>query len=142
MAITEKFLRSCFYPTDLARGRSYYERGRVLRLEQANGSGKLCARAYVQGTRLYEVEVEEYPDGRLAGYCSCPRFDDAGSCKHLAAVCLMLLDRQQEMQQNRSDAGIAMLLHDYLERDRLAGEMAEAGDVRLYPSFSAAGGGP
>lgn len=135
MALTETQLRSCFSPTDLARGKDYFERGRVLRFQQMSMNGRSYASALVQGTEMYEVEVLEYPNGRLGGYCSCPRFEETGSCKHLAAVCLMKLERQEEVLSTQSDARIAKLLSDYLEQDRHVDPSEESGSVRLYPTF-------
>lgn len=137
MPITERMIRSYFPPTDFQRGVDYYRKGRVLRYTQSFQNGRIHAQCYVQGTDLYEVELVEYSNGRLGGYCSCPRFAEMDTCKHLAAACMKLLECQdQGLGQAKSDASVSKLLRTYLAREQGPELPGEPGSVHLYPTLA------
>jgi len=62
------------------RGRTYYEQGRIERLDMEDG----VARATVRGTHDYRVTMDLTAE-RIRTECSCP-YDYAGDCKHVVAV--------------------------------------------------------
>jgi uncharacterized Zn finger protein len=69
-------------PVILKRGRSYYEKGRILELrEQETGFwfGK------VLGNAEYNVAVRFLEDNNLVWACTCD-YDDGPACQHIAAV--------------------------------------------------------
>jgi uncharacterized Zn finger protein len=89
-------------PVILGRGRSYYEDGRVLDLEEI-APGRWSAQ--VEGSLLYEVSLTSGPDGRLAWTCDCP-YDWGPVCKHVAAVLLALTKtapRKGQKKETRAD---------------------------------------
>ena len=71
-----------FAPHILARGKKYFEEGRVCCLTQLGNT----IRATVEGTENYTVEVE-LPGGVPEWMeCSCPYAENGENCKHMAAV--------------------------------------------------------
>jgi superfamily II DNA or RNA helicase len=74
-----------------ARGRDYFERGRVISVEINEETPewvRLDARVRGSGGRIYEqtIEIEWLKDFvQVSGTCSCPMDFD---CKHVAAACL------------------------------------------------------
>lgn len=76
----------------LMRGRDYFRRGKVIRLE-ADGE---CYDATVVGSRPYKVHVEE-SDGTLSkATCDCPHSRSGFYCKHVAAVLCAVDERERE----------------------------------------------
>jgi hypothetical protein len=75
-----------FQAVDRDRGAALWRAGGV-RLGLPRGFG---VEGTVRGSRLYAVEVDwrQAERGELAGFCECPRFGEAGVCKHLWAAVL------------------------------------------------------
>jgi superfamily II DNA or RNA helicase len=67
-----------------ARGAHYYRSGAV-RIQRASDS---FVNAWVQGSRLYEVEIRWDSAEGLSLRCACPYFGSGGPCKHLWATVL------------------------------------------------------
>ena len=68
--------------TSVEKGRKYFERGAVRRLE----GDSISANAEVQGTSLYDVELKVEERG-VAFTCTCPYyFDTSLDCKHVWAT--------------------------------------------------------
>jgi superfamily II DNA or RNA helicase len=67
-----------------SRGASYFRTGAV-RIERASDS---AVNAWVQGSRLYEVEIRWDSAEGLSLRCACPYFGSGGPCKHLWATVL------------------------------------------------------
>jgi len=76
-------------PKVLARGREYYQTGRIISITEKNGA--FLAR--VEGSERYRVAVE-LSDKREIRYssCTCP-YDQAEICKHQVAVFLALREQ-------------------------------------------------
>jgi uncharacterized Zn finger protein len=76
----------------LARGKRYYEEGRVAGLQRQGDA----IQAVVQGSESYRVKLD-LELGQLSGWhCSCPYAEDSTPCKHLAAVFCALEHGQAE----------------------------------------------
>jgi len=71
-----------FQPHILERGRAYYDKGRVLELEQTEDGYT----ATVDGTEEYVVEILLDGDSIEDMLCDCPYAEDGNYCKHMAAV--------------------------------------------------------
>ncbi len=67
-----------------SRGAHYFRTGAV-RIERASDT---CVSAWVQGSRLYEVEINWDSGEGLSLRCACPYFGSGGPCKHLWATVL------------------------------------------------------
>jgi len=72
-------------PAAYERGVGYLHEGRVGPLTFDDQKAK----ATVEGTSLYEVEIGEV-DGEPVWACSCPAADDGSFCKHVVALYLTL----------------------------------------------------
>jgi uncharacterized Zn finger protein len=67
-----------------ARGQDYADHGHIALLS-INGDGLLAA---AFGTSDYTVWLKR-PGPGISGHCSCPAYEDAGFCKHMAAAALV-----------------------------------------------------
>lgn len=74
--------KTIFSKKILGRGKEYYKHGAVLDLAY---DGRILS-AEVEGTDIYEVEVELKDHLPVSASCTCPYFPKAGICKHIAAV--------------------------------------------------------
>lgn len=72
----------------LARGRDYYEAGRVTALEETEGGWT----ATVLGSVPYQIVVADEGEENLLLSCTCP-YDRGPVCKHLVAVLLIIRAR-------------------------------------------------
>ncbi|KWX78209.1 SWIM zinc finger family protein [Paenibacillus jilunlii] len=83
--ITLRDIRDTCGDTFYKRGKNYYEAGRVRNLvydEMEN-----CYTAEVKGSKSYEVRIEFDEEAFIVDSdCTCPAFEDYGSCKHVAAT--------------------------------------------------------
>jgi len=77
-----KSWKGWFQPHILERGRTYFDEGRVLELEQTEDGYT----ATVDGTEEYEVEILLDGDSIEDMLCDCPYAEDGNYCKHMAAV--------------------------------------------------------
>lgn len=76
-----------FAPHILARGKKYFEEGRVGRIQR----DRKTYIAPVEGTERYEVEISLGEDHIEEMLCNCP-YAEEDNCKHMAAV-LFALER-------------------------------------------------
>jgi superfamily II DNA or RNA helicase len=67
-----------------SRGAQYFRTGAV-RMDRASDT---AVNAWVQGSRLYEVEIRWEIGEGLSLRCACPYFESGGPCKHLWATVL------------------------------------------------------
>jgi hypothetical protein len=79
-------------PLVLLRGRDYHLDGRVVALEQTSGN---VWSAEVEGTHLYDVQVEWDSEGEFSCACTCP-YDWGPVCKHVIAVLFAIEDAHPE----------------------------------------------
>lgn len=134
MSWTEEQIQAIFSQKDFARGKEYYQRGRVINLKtQETDRGELIS-CVVQGHEKYQVSIllsEE--NARI--FCSCPRFADKHICKHVAAGMLAWsrVTRTGELLQS-SDPDVENLLYSYLETTRRTDMCPEK--ARLVPRFA------
>lgn len=81
-----------YAPSVVARGRAYAKEGRVELVAVSNTS----VTARVTGTEPYEVSISLDVDAPI-GDCTCPAFDRAGECKHVAALAWALKRERPEV---------------------------------------------
>lgn len=72
--------------TIVDRGWRYAQSGKVMNLVE-NKPG--CWSAKVQGTKIYDVTLQQIPPGELSHQCTCP-YDWGPICKHIAAVLFLI----------------------------------------------------
>lgn len=108
---TREDIRRAFSAKDYNRGMEYYRAGRVQDYRERSDWGDLTADCVVQGSRPYQVSFLVMERG-IACNCTCPRFETAGSCKHVVAALLACADRLG----GRDSSGGARILDRYLQR--------------------------
>lgn len=82
--ITERKIRELVPDEDYARGLAYYQQGRVHGYREMKAADSVKISCSVQGTRLYSV-LASYSAKGVAALCTCRRFGELHSCKHLVA---------------------------------------------------------
>ena len=87
--MTKSLTSRCYRDVpDGDRGRGHaYQRARRVRLGKIT-AGRLDARVTGSDTYTVTIDWQEAAAGRLRVLCDCPRFVDAGVCKHVWAVIL------------------------------------------------------
>lgn len=90
--------------TILDRGWRYAQSGKVMNLVE-NKPG--CWSAKVQGTKIYDVTLQQIPSGELSHLCTCP-YDWGPICKHIAAVLFLIegsLSSDEHVESPEIEAG-------------------------------------
>jgi hypothetical protein len=82
MSLTFENFKKTIDSTILQRGRQYFRDGQVIDLEEA---GDAAWEARVQGSEVYEIQIEQDESGTLDCSCDCP-YDFGPTCKHIAAT--------------------------------------------------------
>ena len=82
--------KNLFYKRILERGEDYYEEGFVSNVTKTDSG----YRALVEGSDMYEVEIEMMDSRIYDMSCDCPFADSGNYCKHMAAV-LYYLDSEE-----------------------------------------------
>lgn len=84
--ITKAYIESLATNQSFSRGRSYYQRGEVMRVIQKGDTFT----GEVLGSEVYEVSIV-FRDKSIVSSCTCP-YDWGGICKHIVAVGLAIAD--------------------------------------------------
>ncbi|WP_228745455.1 DEAD/DEAH box helicase [Paenibacillus sp. S150] len=84
------------------RGKTYYESGRVGNLLYDETEN--CYTASVKGSKSYDLRIDiDEEVGLIDSICTCPAFEDYGSCKHEAAVLIAISKLEQKnISKNKS----------------------------------------
>lgn len=115
MELTLEQIRLNFSSNDYNRGNQYYHQGRVRDLYAERLSSDFVQVAcQVQGSELYDVDFWIMPRQRLRLYCDCPRFNDVGRCKHIAAAMIAYVEDYQTPPD--TDPAAQELLSHYIAR--------------------------
>lgn len=144
MAWTEEDLQELFPPWDYERGMRYYWQGAVQDLRIEGPEGREYVSCAVEGSRTYHVEIQ-YAGDRVRFSCTCPRYRDTRSCKHIAAAMLAQIYESPKRERTGSDAFVQEMLSTYLRKS--AAQSQPLGEIRLevqlcrsspreYPGFS------
>jgi hypothetical protein len=78
--LTQDDLKGALNPSSIRKARGYTDR-----VQNGARQGKTLT-AQVQGSKLYDVEIDVEPSG-ISAHCSCP-YSWGGYCKHIGAVLL------------------------------------------------------
>lgn len=111
--------RQYFTNTILGRGKNYFEKGRIDRLEKVGDT----YHAVVRGSRPYQVIIRETPKHRLQMLCNCAYAQEGNHCKHMAAVLLKL---EQEAENSAGE-------WENAQKDRTAEEEVHPFSVKNVP---------
>lgn len=88
----ETFREECGI-SDFKKGEEYFRSGRVKKIHYSGTEDEWEAVCTVSGSRQYRVNLRA-EDSSLDYSCTCPRCDDYGYCKHIAAAVLAVADLQ------------------------------------------------
>ena len=85
-----------FQKNTLLLGKEYFDRGRVMELEEADG----VYTAAVVERRRYEVRITGYENPESCRMnCSCPHAKSGSCCKHMAAVLYAIKDFEEQKEK-------------------------------------------
>lgn len=101
--ITEDTVRSIAAVSVYTKGYDYFEKDAVVKVWVE----KEAYKAHVQGNKLYTVVISK-EDEEIITTCSCPY--EWGTCKHIVAVMLSILNGSEIEDQKRTDAEIKTLI--------------------------------
>ena len=127
-------VQKLFPKADYLRGLQYYHQKQVKGLRSVKEQGQSQVSCWVQGAQSYQVSFWEVTPGRLDGRCSCPRFADAGYCKHLAAAMIAFVFDPPTDTPPVTDRYAQALLRSYLSKSSPPAA-AGSGDFRLIPQL-------
>ena len=85
-----------FQKNTLLLGKEYFDRGRVMELEEADG----VYTAAVVERRRYEVRITGYENPESCRMnCSCPHAKSGSCCKHMAAGLYAIKDFEEQKEK-------------------------------------------
>lgn len=135
MNLTKTMIRGWCGSTNYNRGKGYFESGLVRRFSvQFQGEEALSAHCLVEGTRTYDVSLR-ITGSNLMAQCTCPRYADTGSCKHLAAALLYLERQLKDAKEDYGTDKSASLLLEQYRRKVARTPVSYSGQARLVPSL-------
>ena len=110
-------VKSLFSNVDYARGMEYFRQGRVLDMTAGEGENPVV-KCLVRGSETYSVRFQQMEYGYMHIGCSCPRFEEMGRCKHVAAAMIAYVEEPPRPSAARSDRYAQALLQRYLQKSR------------------------
>lgn len=137
MKLTLESIRNGFSTSDYTRGMQYYQQGRVKELKTVRSGVHEIVTCKVQGSWVYDVMFRDTDRGMIACNCSCPRFEDVGDCKHLAAAMIAYVQSPSVKKQPQSDWQARQMLQTYMEKSQRQAA-SDKTPVRLVPRLQAA----
>ena len=94
MGYSRDDLKYYFREIDIKRGMEYYYQGRVKEYEEQQMGAQFSFHCQVEGQQTYQVTGGFLSRG-LFGSCTCIRFQEANSCKHIVAGFLTHFGRKK-----------------------------------------------
>lgn len=110
-------VKSQFSNADYVRGMEYFRQGRVLDMTAGEGENPVV-KCLVRGSETYSVRFQQMEYGYMRIGCSCPRFEEMGRCKHVAAAMIAYVEEPPRPSAVRSDRYAQALLQRYLQKSR------------------------
>ena len=110
-------VKSLFSNADYARGMEYFRQGRVLDMTAGEDENPVV-KCLVRGSETYSVRFQQMEYGYMRIGCSCPRFEEMGRCKHVAAAMIAYVEEPPRPSAARSDRYAQALLQRYLQKSR------------------------
>ena len=111
MELDKSKVRFLFSSADFSRGMEYYLQGRVSGMTCSKEDGQEQVTCSVHGSQTYRVRFRELGNGNYRIGCNCPRFADAGRCKHVAAGMIAYTEKPVMNASPGSDWRAKRLLH-------------------------------
>lgn len=110
-------IKLLFSKADYARGMEYFRQGRVLDMTAGEGENSVV-KCLVRGSETYSVRFQQMEYGYMRIGCSCPRFEEMGRCKHVAAAMIAYVEEPPRPSAAHSDRYAQALLQSYLQKSR------------------------
>lgn len=110
-------IKLLFSNADYARGMEYFRQGRVLDMTAGEGENSVV-KCLVRGSETYSVRFQQMEYGYMRIGCSCPRFEEMGRCKHVAAAMIAYVEEPPRPSAAHSDRYAQALLQSYLQKSR------------------------
>lgn len=98
----------------------------------SNVDGHTLVTCTVEGNDDYQVRFQDYDDNYYRISCTCPRFEDMGKCKHVAATMIAYVQDSPKEVSSQSDYYAQALLKRYLDKSKQKSDMPEV-SARLVP---------
>lgn len=130
-------IKSLFSNADYARGMEYFRQGRVLDMTAGEGENPVV-KCLVRGSETYSVRFQQMEYGYIRIGCSCPRFEEMGRCKHVAAAMIAHVEEPPRPSAARSDRYAQALLQRYLQKSREQQPALPDIPARLVPQLHTA----
>ena len=113
-------LRRMFPGTDFERGMQYYHSGRVRSMSCTPLLDSIRVDCKVLGSCMYSVTFLFKSRVISNTVCSCPRYDEKGCCKHIAASIFAFLEQVDEgkIYTGDTDASAKSMLDSYLKKSQ------------------------
>ena len=127
-------VKSLFSNADYARGMEYFRQGRVLDMTAGEGENPIV-KCCVRGSEVYSVRFQQLEYGYMRIGCSCPRFEEMGRCKHIAAAMIAYVEDPPRPAAARSDRYAQALLQSYLQKSREQQPALPDVPARLVPQL-------
>ena len=127
-------VKSLFSNADYARGMEYFRQGRVLDMTAGEGENPVV-KCLVRGSETYSVRFQQMEYGYMRIGCSCPRFEEMGRCKHVAAAMIAYVEEPPRPSAVRSDRYAQALLQRYLQKSREQQPALPDISARLVPQL-------
>lgn len=123
-------IREMFSSSDYANGMRYFRKGNVFNMESSS-EGVTCS---VRGSDLYQVLFRNVDDVTFHALCTCPRFADVGTCKHVAAAMIAYVLSPVKQHTTSSDRFAQTVLKQYLDKSRQQSNIPDV-FARLVPQI-------
>lgn len=157
MAFTHEYLKSILGSMTYSRSMETFRAGRVGKFTETASERGTFIRAVVGGAFQYKVEIDIPKDEDvLLLTCSCMAYEAFGRCKHIGAVLMEKMRRDEESEKEArkkektktvvsappvkkifNNPGATLLLNKYASPDRKL--PAGSGNVKLVPQLSVSG---
>lgn len=132
MKLSELDIKEYFSTHDYKLGNEYQRNSRVHSLTIHKENGEEFVSCTVRGSHFYTVTMR-FKEKDILASCTCPRFKDAGKCKHLAAAMLEYSRRPEAREPETSDSNAQNLLRTYLSLASRTDTAPAGTAVRLMP---------
>ena len=158
MAFTHEYLKSILGSMTYSRSLEIFKAGRVSKFTETRSDRGALIRAVVGGAFQYRVEIDiPMDEDILLLSCSCMAYEAFGRCKHIGAVLLEKMRRDEESEKEArrkhrektvvsappaqkilNNPGAALLLNKYASPDKKV--PVGDGNVKLVPQLTLSGG--
>ena len=133
MKLNKTMIRGWVPNADYNRGRQYFAEGLVRQFSAHVTEEVVSAHCVVEGNQTYDVSLR-IAYSALVAQCTCPRYADTGSCKHIAAALLYLEQKMKDEELEKTTDQSAFRVMELYRRKVERPTLSYTGTARLVPS--------